>query len=212
MGSPVDHDSPSRLVACHECDLLARVPALPPGGVARCPRCNGILARAPAKSFERTAALGFAALTLLVVSNLFPFLTLDISGTLSDMTIIQGARTLWDGDYKLLAGLVFGTTVLAPLTHIVLLLWIVVPLWMNRIPWAGRKVLRWLDVIRPWSMAEVFMLGVLVSMVKLADLADIIPGIALWSFVALIPVLTASLVTLDNDLAWRRIAPEIPVP
>ena len=164
------------------------------------------------KSFERTAALGFAALTLLVVANVFPFLTLDIQGTLKQTTIIQGAHTLWLQGSRGLAGLVFATTFLAPLFHIVLLLWVVVPLWMKRRPYAGRRVLRLLDRIRPWSMAEVFMLGVLVSMVKLADLAEIIPGIALWAFVALIPVLTASLVTLDDDLAWRRIAPNIPVP
>ena len=49
-------------------------------------------------------------------------------------------------------------------------------------------------------------------MVKLADLAVIVPGIALWAFAALIPVLAASMVTLDAEETWRTLAPEVPEP
>jgi paraquat-inducible protein A len=54
-------------------------------------------------------------------------------------------------------------------------------------------------------MMEVFMLGILVSLVKLADMAQIVPGIALWSFVLLIPAVAGATASLDPELVWRRI-------
>ncbi len=197
-----------RLVACHDCDLLQRIPPIPVGGAARCPRCNAVLARVPHNSLERTAALAIAALFLFVGANVFPLLTLDISGRLTDASIITGTHTLWVQGSRGVAALVFLTAVAAPLMHILMLLYVVVPLWLSIRPPYGVRVFRFLQRIRPWSMAEVFMLGVLVSMVKLADLAEIVPGIALWSFTLLIPILTATMVTLDDHLTWERLAPE----
>ena len=204
-------ETASQTVACHDCDLLQSIPPVPAGGAARCPRCRAVLARSIDRSFERTTALGIAALILFVVANVFPFLTLEIQGRLSSTTIIGGTATLWRQGSMGLAALVFATTVIAPLLHITLLLWVVGPLSVGRLPFQGRRVMRWLAHIRPWSMAEVFMLGVLVSMVKLADMASIVPGIALWAFAAMIPVLAGSMVTLDTDLAWQSLAPDVAI-
>ncbi|MEZ4466226.1 MAG: paraquat-inducible protein A [bacterium] len=104
--------------------------------------------------------------------------------------------------------MVFLTTLLAPALHVRCCSGWSCP--DARPPLArGAQAFRFLQSIRPWSMAEVFMLGVLVSMVKLADLAVIVPGIALWAFAALIPVLAASMVTLDAEETWRTLAPEV---
>lgn len=51
-------------------------------------------------------------------------------------------------------------------------------------------------------MMEVYLLGILVSMIKLAKMARIIPGPALFSFIALIFVLAAASVSLDTHLVW----------
>jgi paraquat-inducible protein A len=48
----------------------------------------------------------------------------------------------------------------------------------------------------------VFMLGILVSVVKLAKMAQIIPGIASFCFMALIFVLAACLASLDPHEVW----------
>ncbi|MNT72506.1 Paraquat-inducible protein A [compost metagenome] len=47
--------------------------------------------------------------------------------------------------------------------------------------------------LRPWGMIEVFLLGVLVAIVKLSSMATVVPGPALWAFVALTVTLTAVL-------------------
>jgi paraquat-inducible protein A len=47
----------------------------------------------------------------------------------------------------------------------------------------------------------VFMLGVLVSLVKLSDLGTIVPGVALWAFGAL-TVLLAAILMFDPRHLW----------
>ncbi len=64
---------------------------------------------------------------------------------------------------------------------------------------------RLLRRVESWSMMEVFLIGILVSLVKLADMAQIVPGIAIWSFALLIPVLVAATASLDPHLVWERI-------
>ena len=58
---------------------------------------------------------------------------------------------------------------------------------------------------KPWGMVEVFMLGILVAFVKLAKMANLIPGIALYAFLALIFVLAASAAALDPHIVWNRL-------
>ncbi|MCB9537291.1 MAG: paraquat-inducible protein A [Myxococcales bacterium] len=198
---------PVRRVACPDCDLLLTLPPVPAGGSARCPRCDARLSRAPHRSIERTSALALAGLLLFVVANAFPFLTLDIQGRQTEATLFEGVRTLWTQDMPFLSVLVLATIIVAPLLHLSLLLYLLLPLGWGRRPPGGPRLFALLHHIRPWSMAEVFMLGVLVSMTKLADLADIFPGIALWAFSLLILVIAATLSTLDEEVVWARLAP-----
>ena len=53
-------------------------------------------------------------------------------------------------------------------------------------------------------MVEVFLLGVLVSVVKLENLASVVPGIALWSFGALMFLMAALAAVFDPRGLWAR--------
>jgi paraquat-inducible protein A len=79
------------------------------------------------------------------------------------------------------------------------------PLKLNRRPLMMVPVFRLLQNLSPWSMMEVFMLGILVSAVKLAGMATMIPGISLYAFLALIFVLAASTASLDPHLIWDQV-------
>ena len=194
-----------RLVACHDCDLLVEVPVLADRAAAKCPRCEYVIARGAHHTIERTVALSVAALLLFVAANVFPLLTMRTQGNETEATIISGSRILWNQGNRGLAALVLVTTFVAPLVHNVLTLYVLIPLGFRLKAPAAADVFRWLNHIRVWSMAEVFVLGVLVSLVKLADMAEIVPGIALWAMGLLIPVLTASMATLDPDEVWDRL-------
>lgn len=192
------------LIACHECDLLQRRMPLPRGGRARCPRCGSVLYRDRPDSLERSLALAMAGLILFVVANSLPFLSFEIQGRVSEATLIDGARRLNEHGRPLVAALVMFTTILAPLGQLVALLYLLLPLKFGRQPRYLTRVYRWFKLLRPWAMLEIFMVGLLVSVVKLSSLADIVPGLALWAFTALIVVLTALAAVFDPELVWRR--------
>jgi paraquat-inducible protein A len=197
----------AELIACHECDLLQRAAALPVGGSALCRRCGGVLFRNRRNSLDRTLALTVAGLILFTVANSFPFLAFHMQGQVVETTLATGVRDLYRQGMVPLAALVLVTSVLAPLTQLLALLYVLLPLKLHAPAPRAAVVFRVLRRIQPWSMMEVFMLGVLVSLVKLADMADIVPGIALWSFALLIVVLAAATSALDSRTVWRELEP-----
>ena len=193
------------LIACHDCDLLARVPELPEGTSASCARCGGLLRRRRRNSIERTLALTLAASVLWVVANAFPFLSFEMQGRITQTTLASGVFDLWEQGVIGVAVLVAFTAVLAPLVQLVLLLYVLLPVHFGRVPWQMHRMFRLLRRIQPWSMMEVFLVGILVAVVKLVDLAEVVPGLALWAFGGLIVVLAGALSSLDPEAVWERL-------
>jgi paraquat-inducible protein A len=148
-------------------------------------------------------ALACAALVLLVVANAFPVLGLDVNGQRSDMTVLGAVEKLWQAQMQPVAVLVLLTTIVTPLLEISTILWLALPLWRGRRPLAFVKVIRILKSVRPWAMTEVFMLGMLVAMVKLAHFADLLPGIGIWSFGGLMLLLTGLTTLTEPRELWR---------
>jgi paraquat-inducible protein A len=194
------------IIACLECDLLQREVALPPGGKALCPRCGAELYRDTPNSIDRSLAFTLAALTLLVLGNAFPILGLDIKGHHNATTLVGAVDSLYQQDRSVVAALVFVTAVLAPAMQIAALAYMLLPLRLGRPPLPGVAfVFRVVQAVRPWAMVEVLMLGVLVSLVKLAAFAQIIPGVALWSVALLMFMLAAAGGAFNPRDVWSRL-------
>ncbi len=191
-------------VACHECDMIQRVKSLPTKAMANCIRCGAVLYRNKPNSIERTLALTLAGLILFVLANSFPFLALKMESQFHQTTLITGIKELYLQDRQGLAILVLFTTILAPLAQLLGMLYILLPLRYHRTPPKLAGVFRFIRSLQPWSMMEVFMLGILVSVVKLAKMAQILPGISIFSFFALIVVLASVTVSLDPHEVWER--------
>jgi paraquat-inducible protein A len=194
------------LIACHECDLLQREVALPKGGVARCGRCGGELYRSRPHSLELTLAFTVAAIVLFVIANAFPIVGLKLQGQIVETSLYHTVRVLYDEGMKPVAALVFATTILMPALELFAIAYLLLPLRRGRVLPHFALVFRMLQAVRPWGMVDIFMLGTLVSMVKLAHLASLVTGIALWSFGALMLLLAAVAATFDTRELWARIS------
>lgn len=199
------------LTLCHECDLLQRHPPLPPGGASRCARCGCTLHKDRPNSLDRTLALTLAGLVLFIIANSFPFLSFQMQGLETQTTLFTGVKDLYLQGKGAVAAVVLFTSILAPGLQLLLLLIVVLPLRLGRPPPALPRLFRWFQQLLPWGMMDVFMLGILVSVVKLMDLATIVPGTALFAFVVLIFVLAGAQAALDPDQVWGRIAVPDPV-
>lgn len=192
------------LIACHECDLIHRVKPLPKKGVANCIRCGSVLYRHKPNSIDRTLALSLAGLVLFMLANAYPFLALKMESQIHQTNLITGIIVLYTQGMQPLAILVLLTTILAPLAQLLGMLYVLLPLRHDRVPPKFAPIFRFLRILETWSMMEVFMLGILVSVVKLAKMAQIVPGVAIFSFFGLIVVLTAATVSLDPHEIWHR--------
>jgi paraquat-inducible protein A len=192
------------LIACHECDLLQREVVLPRRGVARCGRCGAELYRSHPHSLELTLAYTAAAIVLFAMANMFPIVGLKLQGQVIETSLFHAVRVLYDEDMKPVAALVFATTMLMPALELFAMTYLLLPLKLGRVPPHFAPVFRMLQAVRPWGMVEVFMLGVLVSMVKLAHLATLVTGVALWSFGALMLLMAAVAATFDQRELWAK--------
>ena len=192
-------------IACHECDLIHRMRPLREGATARCSRCGAVLYRHRKNSLDRTLALTLAGLVLFVLANSFPFLSMKIEGQVQESTLATGIQELWAQGMWQVALLVLLTTILVPFAQLAGLLYVMLPIKLNRKPWMLARIFRLVQRLHPWSMMEVFMLGILVATVKLAGMASIVPGISLFAFMILIFVLAGCMASLDPHLIWQRV-------
>ena len=193
------------VVACPDCDLLQRIPSLPPGGTACCPRCGRKLATFRPGSLERTTALAVAAAIAFLLANVEPLMGLSIAGRESSTTIVGGVWQMWVQGERITALLIALFAVVAPALQIGFLLAILLSVRRPPAPrWVG-ALLRWVEIAGSWSMVEVMLLGVLVSLVKIASLARVVPGVGIFAAGALVLLLAAMSSSFDSRETWSRV-------
>ena len=193
------------LIACPDCDLLQRLPELPSGASARCPRCDHELWRRRDDSLDRMLALGLAAAVLYAIAQSVPMLGLTAVGREAFTTVAGGAQQLWQDGQRAVAALVVLTAVVAPGLQIGFALAIGIGARRARPPRWIATLLRHHPTAATWSMLEVMLLGVLVALIKIADYAKVIPGLALFTLGGLVFLLAAMQASFDPREVWERI-------
>ncbi len=196
------------IMACHHCGLVHHVRALREGGAGGCTRCGAVLYRHRHDSIERALMLTLAALILFVLANSFPFLTFKLEGRTTTTTLTTGVVQLYRDGMWPLALLVLGVTVLVPLAKLLGSLYVLLPLRLGRRIPGIAGTFRATEIMQPWAMLEVFLLGVIVAYVKLADFATLELGTALVAFIGLILTIAAADAALDPREVWDRLGPQ----
>ncbi|WP_054544603.1 paraquat-inducible protein A [Aeromonas dhakensis] len=191
--------------ACEECDLLVPATTLAVGEASSCPRCGHTLSRHLPEQERRPIAYGFAAIIMFVLSNAFTFMSFSAKGVGQEMTFLQCITTLVDQGYLFLGAVLSLTLIGLPLVYmgsIMLVLWRVdKDLHSNALRSLGRLLCR----IKPWLMVDVFLIGVLISLVKLMGMADIKMGLSFWAFVGYTLLLIKMISSLDRMWLWQRL-------
>ncbi|MEO0016856.1 MAG: hypothetical protein RLZZ522_139 [Verrucomicrobiota bacterium] len=192
-------------VACHFCDTLHDAPAVPEGTAARCQRCGVVLYQNRPASLVRTSAFSLTALLLMGLVHTFPFLTMKSNGLQTELSLVRAAGELIrEGSVAIGWGVALFTTV-APVAMACGMLYVCGPLLVGRAAPGAYHVARWLGRTEPWNMIEVFLLGVLVSLMKLAKMADLVFGVGFWAFAALMVCMAAAVAGIDRNELWDRL-------
>jgi paraquat-inducible protein A len=194
-----------RLVACPECDLLQQEIALEPGGVAVCQRCHSHLYHHTPHGLNRALACTIASLILFMLANSFPIIFMELQKARNAITLMESILYLFEHDLYPVAMLVLLTTIIIPAIEIIAMLTILLPLRLGIVIPGLSWLFRLVHAIRPWGMMEVFMLGIIVSLIRVAGISNAAPGIALWSFAGLMVAMTMSTHYFNPRELWATV-------
>ena len=192
-------------MACHECDLLTAVPALEGGQKAYCPRCNYLLAAHRPHALTMVFAFAVSGLMFLLLSTAFPFLGFSASGQERTVTLLQSIAILVTEGLPALAAIVFASIILIPGAFLIGAVYVSSALKLNRSLPGTVMVLRWMLMLMPWSMAEIFLIGILVSFVKIVTIADVSLGLSFWSYVLFTVCMVVVTLYPDKRRLWARV-------
>jgi paraquat-inducible protein A len=190
------------IIACHECDNFHYYKLIPVGTKAHCLHCGNILYRHIPDSINRSLALYFAALLLFIIANVFPFLSLELGGRVVENILLSSSWAMYKMGMGELGALIVLTSILFPFIVIVGMLYLLVPARMGIAAPFMAQVYRIVNAIVPWSLVGVYMLGVLIAIVKLQDLANVITGPSLIALSILLIVYTAARASFDPHALW----------
>ena len=193
------------LLACEACDQLHRHRLLARGEKAICQGCGTRLYGSSIDSLERTLALNIASLALFFLANVMLFLHVSMEGQGQANRIISGVADLFDFDYVPLAALILFTTMLAPLVKILVTLYSVSSALMGRRFPGVAVAMRGAEVLSTWSMLEVYLLALIVTVGKLSQMATVDLRIGSYAFIALIIVSTWANSALETEAVWSRL-------
>lgn len=192
-------------IACASCDLLFDVSDLPDGGTAICSRCGSFLTRREDDAFQRISLYSASALIMLLLSCAFPFMQFKQAGIENTMTLPQTVAELWTNGRPWLASIVAAFIIVVP--GLIMLMTQTLAILINRGRYS-RYLVRLAGLVfqlKTWSMAEVFFIGVLVSLVKIMHMATVVLGVSFWSYAAFTVFFVMTLTHLDRYQGWQRI-------
>jgi paraquat-inducible protein A len=192
-------------IICHDCNAVQREPALTVGESARCWQCGAVLVRAHRSGLEQSLALMGAAFLFFALAQLLTVVTLEMNGHRMTTTLMGAVEVFYVQRLPLLGSLVFITVLVLPALQIGLGLYLLVPLWLRRVPPAVAPAFRFLQAIGPWSQLDILVLGVLVAMGKLSTQSHVSPGMGFLCLCGALVTLTAARASLEPRLFWRQV-------
>jgi paraquat-inducible protein A len=198
---------PDTLIACPVCDALYRETDVPENQVARCRRCGTVLAAPRSSAMTRITMLAAAALVLMVAAISFPFLELSTLGLHQRSSIIDTILAFSSGLTAPLSLALAFLIVLLPASRLAALLYALAPMSLGWHPARyAAAAFRWAERMRPWAMAEVFIVGVAVALVKVAGLATVTLGPAFWAFCLLVVITVLKDNIMCRLTVWKTLS------
>ena len=186
------------LATCHTCYKLA------PASEHKCPRCGSGLHLRTEGSLQRTMALVFTAVLLYIPANIFPVMSLEISGKGDPHTIIGGVIELYEVGSYASGTLVLFASITVPLAKIIGLSFLLISVQRGS-TWRPRQrtvLYRVIETAGRWSMIDMFMVSILVALVNLGALATVEPGAGAPYFCGVVILTMLAAASFDPRLIW----------
>jgi len=193
-------------IACPVCDTMHRVDDDIAAMPTLCVRCGHRLTFGKSQAITRVVGLALTSTILMGLAMFVPFLNLSSGGRTNSASLVEVVAGFADGVMVPLALAVLGFILVLPLTRFLLLIFALGPVALTRPAFPGAALaLRWAFLLKPWAMAEVFMIGVAVALVKLSGLATIGVGPAFWALAAVVLITTYQETFMCRHTLWTEL-------
>jgi paraquat-inducible protein A len=193
------------LTACPDCDLLLPRTEAPVGHSIVCPRCGKTISRRRTRSITKALALSIAGLLMYLPAILLPLITMKSFGFSDSANIIDSIINFYRSGYYFVSFMVLLSAVILPLILLTSIFIISVQLYMKRYPPYLARLFRNYLHLKEWAMVEVYLLGIMVTIIKMVDSTDIYYHSGIFCFTGLV-LLTLTIATvIDHDFFWQTI-------
>ncbi|MEF1205236.1 paraquat-inducible protein A [Photobacterium damselae] len=204
----------TKLIACEECGLVVDIPDIKDGQKATCPRCGHTLLKKINNPYHKPIAYGIACLIMLVLSVSFPFMSFSVQGLTHEITLANAAEMLRHFDNGILSALFMGFVLVLPAFYVLAIMYLnyqAAKIHQGHYDVKNietiKSLCRIIFKIEPWTMVDVFLIGVLVSLVKIAALADVGLGSSFWAFCAYTILFVKCVSLIDRTWLWDQFIP-----
>jgi paraquat-inducible protein A len=192
-------------MVCHVCHEINRAPREGDGSV--CARCGAALHFRKPDSLARAWALLIAAAIMYVPANVLPVTeTSALTGVQRD-TILSGVIYLWVSGSWPVAALIFFASIMVPLAKILALVLLLVTTQLGS-TWRvldRARLYRVVELVGRWSMVDIYVIGLLVTLVQLGGLANIVAGPGAVAFGAVVVLSMFAAEAFDPRLIWDAV-------
>ncbi|MFT5728272.1 MAG: paraquat-inducible protein A [Desulforhopalus sp.] len=195
----------SNIIICPECDLLLPKRQSPVGYSVSCPRCGKRLRKRKKDSVVRTFVLSMTGLLLYLPAVLLPLMTFKSLGFSDSANVIESIVNFYTNDYYFVSLMVFLSAFLFPLLLLTMMFFISYNLFRGRYPYYLRTLFRNYLHLEEWAMIEVYLLGIMVTIIKMADSSEIVYQPGIFCFVSLVLLSLAISTTIDKEHFWNLI-------
>ena len=172
--------------------------------VYKCERCGHSETHSTTKSVEMTVSLTLTAIIFFIPANLLPFMTIELYGNTNSATIWQGTRSLAESGALFIALVVFLASILIPALKLLILLYISLSSNQEGNLRIKTRLYHFIESIGRWSMLDIFLLAVMVSIMKLGPWTRVEPGPGALFFLLVVIFTMLASSYFDTRLIWKE--------
>jgi paraquat-inducible protein A len=194
-------------VACRDCGLVQHLPPrAEKGHTTVCSRCHHSFGNGRA-AYQAALALAITAGMLFALAQLFPLMEINLQGLSQAARIASSVIGLAEHDLSPLAAMVLAVSIGVPLFRMLVTTYVLFSLQRAEKPAYLAKLFRVSENLRAWAMLDVYLLGALIALTKLHDLARIDVDAGFWALGLVVLALAALDVSFDRRAIWDALKP-----
>ncbi|MDD7805492.1 MAG: paraquat-inducible protein A [Endozoicomonas sp. (ex Botrylloides leachii)] len=200
--------STSRIWLCQRCDLVVTAVDLSGRDKASCPRCGHVISRSKPDALGTLLALIITGLVLYIPANFYPVLSMELLGFHNSSSLWSSVVSIWEQGFYPVAILVFLLAMFIPLLRLLSLLVLFLAVLFAKRGLLARAIMRTYCHLGEWGMVDIYLLGILISVVKLADMATVHMGVGLFCFACFTVIEITLSLNVNKAAIWEHIGLE----